>query len=350
MGTVRERIAIAPVRRVADVGQAFGAGGGVGDDAGCDGAAPAFHDAEIRWRFARQRCRFDQVDPGEGRGLRRERDFERDDDRRMPESANEHTLAVVPDVASQAEVFRETPHRRAEAYALHETTHPDGYSFDLVYCVQPRPPNAPCDQLGAGHPDDCRPGMRLAHIRGRSQIEAPIAIPDTTQASFRDDKTAHSTLMHRANHAWIEGSYNMLDRNGRRFTFLYGSADKGLLASAGHTSRVARRKIPGCRRDDLIVEDAPLADLQPMVEVAFSTSKSSTRMRSRASTLRTSSSMTRTEGRALKRPSLGDKRLYGACINRSVATGHPEASQPCGFRRTGYASGRKRRRRRRPLR
>src|SRR5271166_3237438 len=94
--------------------------------------------------FARQRCRFDQVDSGEGRGLRRERNFELDDDRRMPESANEHALAVVPDVASQAEAFRETPHRGAEAYALHEATHTDGYSFELVYCVQPRPPNAPC--------------------------------------------------------------------------------------------------------------------------------------------------------------------------------------------------------------
>ena len=28
----------------------------------------------------------------------------------------------------------------------------------------------------------------------------------------------------------------MLDRNGRRFTFLYRSADKGLLASAGLSS------------------------------------------------------------------------------------------------------------------
>ena len=144
MGAIRERIAIAPVRRVADVGHAFGAGGGVGDDAGRNGATPARHDAEIRWRFARQRRRFDQIDPGEGRGLRRERDFELDDDRRMPESVNEHTLAVVPDVASQAEAFREPPHRWAEAYALHEAAHPDGYSFDLVYCVQPCPPNAPC--------------------------------------------------------------------------------------------------------------------------------------------------------------------------------------------------------------
>ena len=43
-------------------------------------------------------------------------------------------------------------------------------------------------------------------------------------------------------------------------------ADKGLLASAGLSLRVARRKTPGCRRDDLIVEDAPLADLQPMAK------------------------------------------------------------------------------------
>ena len=142
MGAVRERIAIAPVRRVADVGEAFGAGGGVGDDAGRDGAAPARHDAEIRWRLARQRRGFDQVDAGEGRGLGRERDFELGDCRRMTEGANKHALAIVHDVASQAEAFRDTPDRGPEAHALHEAAHPDGHSFDLVYCVQPRPPGA----------------------------------------------------------------------------------------------------------------------------------------------------------------------------------------------------------------
>lgn len=56
----------------------------------------------------------------------------------------------------------------------------------------------------------------------------------------------------------------MPNLNGRRFTFLYWCADKGLLARAGAWSflRVAERKIPGRRRDDLIVEDAPLADFQ----------------------------------------------------------------------------------------
>ena len=140
MRAIREWVAIAPVRSGADVGQAFGAGGGVRDDAGRNSATPACHDAEIRRRFARQRRRFDQVDPGEGRGLGRERDFELDDHRRMPESTNEHTLTVVPDVASQAEAFREPPDRGAKAYALHEAAHPDGDSLDLVYCVQPRPP------------------------------------------------------------------------------------------------------------------------------------------------------------------------------------------------------------------
>ena len=58
----------------------------------------------------------------------------------------------------------------------------------------------------------------------------------------------------------------MLDRDGRRFTFLYRCADKGLLASAGLSLRVAGRKIPGCGRNDLIVENAPLTDFQPMAK------------------------------------------------------------------------------------
>ena len=32
------------------------------------------------------------------------------------------------------------------------------------------------------------PECALAHIRGRSQIETPFAIADTTQAPFRDDE------------------------------------------------------------------------------------------------------------------------------------------------------------------
>ena len=42
--------------------------------------------------------------------------------------------------------------------------------------------------IGRGHPDDCHPGMRLGAYPGSLQIETPFAIPDTTQASFRDDK------------------------------------------------------------------------------------------------------------------------------------------------------------------
>jgi integrase/recombinase XerC len=36
--------------------------------------------------------------------------------------------------------------------------------------------------------DDRRPGMRVGAYPGPSQIETPFAIPDTTQASFRDDR------------------------------------------------------------------------------------------------------------------------------------------------------------------
>ena len=42
--------------------------------------------------------------------------------------------------------------------------------------------------------DDRRPGMRLCAYPGPLQIETPFAIPDTTQASFRDDDFAHADL------------------------------------------------------------------------------------------------------------------------------------------------------------
>ena len=41
----------------------------------------------------------------------------------------------------------------------------------------------------------------------------------------------------------------MLDRNGRRFTFLYRSADKGLLASAGLSWPSRGEKFQGAGRD-----------------------------------------------------------------------------------------------------
>ena len=37
-------------------------------------------------------------------------------------------------------------------------------------------------------PDIVTPECASAHIRGRYKSEAPFAIPDTTQASFRDDE------------------------------------------------------------------------------------------------------------------------------------------------------------------
>jgi hypothetical protein len=41
---------------------------------------------------------------------------------------------------------------------------------------------------GRVRPDDRHPGMRLGAYPAPLQIEAPFAIPDTTQTSFRDDK------------------------------------------------------------------------------------------------------------------------------------------------------------------
>ena len=136
---IRKRIAIAPVRGVANLGQAGRAGGRIRDDAGCDGAAPARHDPEIRWRSPGQRGRFDRVDPGEGRDFGRERGFELDERRRISKDADQHAVAVVPHNASQPEALCDPPDRGPEPYALHEAADPDGYSLDTVYCVQPPP-------------------------------------------------------------------------------------------------------------------------------------------------------------------------------------------------------------------
>ena len=42
--------------------------------------------------------------------------------------------------------------------------------------------------MGRLRADDRHPGMRLGAYPGPLQIEAPVVIPDTTQASFRDDE------------------------------------------------------------------------------------------------------------------------------------------------------------------
>jgi hypothetical protein len=43
--------------------------------------------------------------------------------------------------------------------------------------------------IGGGCPPMRRPGMRFVANPGPLQIETPFAIPDTTQASFRDEFT-----------------------------------------------------------------------------------------------------------------------------------------------------------------
>ena len=83
--------------------------------------------------------RFDRVDPGEGRDLGRERDFELDERRGISKDADQHAVAIVPHRAGQPEALCDPPDRGPEPYALHEAADPDGYSLDTVYCVQPPP-------------------------------------------------------------------------------------------------------------------------------------------------------------------------------------------------------------------
>ena len=45
----------------------------------------------------------------------------------------------------------------------------------------------------------------------------------------------------------------MLDGDGRRFTFLYRCAGKGLLANAGLSLRVAGRKVPRSGREQKLI-------------------------------------------------------------------------------------------------
>ena len=64
-------------------------------------------------------------------------DFELDERRRKSKDADQDALAIVQHSASQPEALCDPPDRGPEPYALDEASDPDGYSLDLVYCVQP---------------------------------------------------------------------------------------------------------------------------------------------------------------------------------------------------------------------
>ena len=74
--------------------------------------------------------------------------------------------------------------------------------------------------------------------------------------------------MHRADHARIERPHDVLDGDRRGFARSDGCANERLLAGSGLPGAVARREVPRGWRHDLIVENAPLPDFEPMAERA----------------------------------------------------------------------------------
>ena len=72
--------------------------------------------------------------------------------------------------------------------------------------------------------------------------------------------------MRRADHAGIERAHDMLDRRRLGPGLADLDADKRLFQRTGNARRIARRKIPGGRRDDLIALDQTFFDADPMTE------------------------------------------------------------------------------------
>lgn len=63
--------------------------------------------------------------------------------------------------------------------------------------------------------------------------------------------------MHRTDHTRIERPNDVLNGGGCRFALLDRRANQRLLQRAGRSSRIARREVPGGRRDDLVAVDRP---------------------------------------------------------------------------------------------
>ena len=74
--------------------------------------------------------------------------------------------------------------------------------------------------------------------------------------------------MHRAHHARIERTHDVLHRDGRGFALLHGGTHQCGLQRAGRACAVTRGEVPAGGRNDLIARNAPAANGQPMPQAA----------------------------------------------------------------------------------
>ena len=83
-----------------------------------------------------------------------------------------------------------------------------------------------------------------------------------------DGVTLFYGSMRGADHAGVERAHDVLDRGGLGARRADLDADQSLFQRAGNALRVARRKIPGRRGDDLVALDQAFFHAQPMAERA----------------------------------------------------------------------------------
>ena len=125
VGAVDERIAVTAVGRIGQLIEAGGTHGGIGCDAGADGAVAALDDAEAGRRHGIERRRLDLHHARQRRRLAAQPCDQRGDRGRRARRLDRHALAIVADAAVQMQLVRQPVDERPEAHALHQPAHAD---------------------------------------------------------------------------------------------------------------------------------------------------------------------------------------------------------------------------------
>ena len=128
VGAGDERVPVAAVGRVAQVGQAVVADGHVGGDERASGGLLRLADGEARAPGGWEVLGRDVGDQGQGRGVVAESSHERLDVRGVPLDLGDDALAGVPDRARQVERPGQRVDVRPEPDALHHSAHDDAAS------------------------------------------------------------------------------------------------------------------------------------------------------------------------------------------------------------------------------
>ncbi len=128
-GAVDEGVAVAAVGRVAELGQAVVAGGGVGrDGGGRRGAALAGEDGEAAIAERGHLARLDPLDARQGRGLAGQPLEEALDGGPLRLDLDHHAAGVVENEAGEAEVAGQAVDVGAEAHPLDRPLHPHAHA------------------------------------------------------------------------------------------------------------------------------------------------------------------------------------------------------------------------------